>query len=157
MKQLCWNVSRAAVFLRNTTTFLVDNRIKQKSKGQWEELTVHLGDYASVLCFYGMLPFSISHIPHIHVIIPSLVQRWSFDRTSVSQASCMMTSWNGNIFRVTVPLCGNSPVNSPHKGQWHRALMFSLICAWINAWVNNREAGVLRRHRVHYDVIVMKS
>ena len=35
--------------------------------------------------------------------------------------------------------------------------MFSLICAWINAWVNNSEAGVLRRHRAHYDVIVMKS
>ena len=34
-----------------------------------------------------------------------------------------------------------SPVNSPHKGQWCRALMFSLICAWINGWVNNREAG----------------
>ena len=26
-----------------------------------------------------------------------------------------------------------SPVNSPHKGQWRRALMFSLICTWINA------------------------
>ena len=25
-----------------------------------------------------------------------------------------------------------SPVNSPHKGQWRGALMFSLICAWIN-------------------------
>ena len=24
------------------------------------------------------------------------------------------------------------PVNSPHKGQWRGALMFSLICAWIN-------------------------
>ena len=24
-----------------------------------------------------------------------------------------------------------SPVNSPHKGQWRGALMFSLICAWI--------------------------
>ena len=48
-----------------------------------------------------------------------------------------------------------SPVNSPHKGQWRRALMFSLICAWINSWVNNREAGDLRRHRAHYDVIVM--
>ena len=48
-----------------------------------------------------------------------------------------------------------SPVNSPHKGQWRGALIFSLICAWINAWVNNREAGDLRRHRVHYDVIVM--
>ena len=48
-----------------------------------------------------------------------------------------------------------SPVNSPHKGQWCGALVFSLICAWINSWVNNREAGDLRRHRAHYDVIVM--
>ena len=48
-----------------------------------------------------------------------------------------------------------SPVNSPHKGQWRRALMFSLICVWINGWVNNRDSGDLRRHRAHYDVIVM--
>ena len=48
-----------------------------------------------------------------------------------------------------------SPVNSPHKGQWRGALMFSLICAWMIDWVNNREAGDLRRHRAHYDVIVM--
>ena len=48
-----------------------------------------------------------------------------------------------------------SPVNSPHKGQWRGALMFSLICVWINSWVNNRETGDLRRHRAHYDVIVM--
>ena len=34
-----------------------------------------------------------------------------------------------------------SPVNSPHKGQWRGALMFSLICTWINGWVNNGEAG----------------
>ena len=46
-------------------------------------------------------------------------------------------------------------VNSPNKGQWRGALMFSLICAWINGWVNNREAGDLRCHRAHYDVIVM--
>ena len=50
-----------------------------------------------------------------------------------------------------------SPVNSPHKGQWHGAFMFSLICVWINDWVNNREAGHLRRYRAHYDVIVMFS
>ena len=49
-----------------------------------------------------------------------------------------------------------SPVNSPHKGHWRGALMFSLICAWINKWVNNRAAGDLRRHRVHYDVTVME-
>ena len=35
-----------------------------------------------------------------------------------------------------------SPVNSPHKGQWRGALMFSLICAWTN-----RDVGDLRRHR----------
>ena len=33
--------------------------------------------------------------------------------------------------------------------------MFSLICAWINGWVNNREGGDLRRHRAQYDVTVM--
>ena len=49
-----------------------------------------------------------------------------------------------------------SPVNSPHKGQWRGALMFSLICVWINGWVNNRKAGDLIRYRAHYDVIVMK-
>ena len=48
-----------------------------------------------------------------------------------------------------------SPVNSLHKGQLRRALMFSLICASINGWANNREAGELKRHRAHYDVIVM--
>ena len=46
-------------------------------------------------------------------------------------------------------------VNSPHKGQWRGALMFSLICVRKNDWVNNREAGDLRRYRAHYDVIVM--
>ena len=68
--------------------------------------------------------------------------------TSVStswwgEACClfMMTSSNGNIFRVTGHLCG--------------ALTFSLICARINGWVNNREAGDLRRHPTHCDVIVM--
>ena len=72
----------------------------------------------------------------------------------------MMTSSNGNIFRVTGHLCGGihrSPVNSPHEGQWRWALMFSLVCVWINGWVNNREAGDLRCYRTHYDVIVMFS
>ena len=49
-----------------------------------------------------------------------------------------------------------SSVNSPHKGQWRGALMFSLICTWINGWVNNGEAGDLRRHQAHYDVTVKK-
>ena len=61
-------------------------------------------------------------------------------------------------FSLLLAICvGNSPVPSefPYKGQWCWALMFSLICAWINGWVNNGEAGDLRRHRAHYDIIVM--
>ena len=50
-----------------------------------------------------------------------------------------------------------SPVNSPHKGQWRGALMLFFICVWINGWVNNREAGDLRRYRAHCDVTVMCS
>ena len=48
-----------------------------------------------------------------------------------------------------------SPVNSPHKGQWRGALMLSLICVWINGWINNRQTGDLRRYPAHYDVILM--
>ena len=48
-----------------------------------------------------------------------------------------------------------SPVSFPHKGHWRGALMFSLICVWINGGINNREAGNLRRYRAHYDVTVM--
>ena len=35
--------------------------------------------------------------------------------------------------------------------------MFSLIYVWKNGWVHSREAGDLRRHRAHYDVIVMAN
>ena len=62
-------------------------------------------------------------------------------------------------FSAFLAICaGNSPVNGEFpakKGQRHGALMFSLICVWINGWVNNREAGDLRHYGVHCDVIVM--
>ena len=71
----------------------------------------------------------------------------------------MMTSPNGDIFRVAGHCAGNSPVPGefPHKGQWRGTLMFSLICAWINGWVNNGKAGDLRRHHSHYGVTVMHA
>ena len=62
-----------------------------------------------------------------------------------------------DTFDALLAICvGNSPLNSPRKDQLRGALMFSLICAWINGWVNNREAGDLRRFRANYDVIVMR-
>ena len=56
-------------------------------------------------------------------------------------------------FSALLALCaGNSPVNSPHKGQWRGAWT---IFPWTNGWVNNRDAGDLRRHRAHHDGAVM--
>ena len=63
-------------------------------------------------------------------------------------------------FSALLDICaGNSPVTGkfPHKGQWRGALMFSLICAWMNERVNNRGAGDFTRHCVHCDATVMKD
>ena len=69
----------------------------------------------------------------------------------------MMTSSNGSIFRVTGPCAGNSPVTGefPSQRPVTRSFDVSLICAWINRWVNNREVGDLSRHRTHHDVTAM--
>ena len=68
-----------------------------------------------------------------------------------------MTSYNGNISAYWPFVRGihRSPVNSPHKGHWRGALMFSFICATIKGWLNNREAADLRRHPACYDVTVV--
>ena len=53
-------------------------------------------------------------------------------------------------------------VSGIHRSRWiprTKASDAELWCflwsAWINDWVNTREAGDLRRHRGHYDVNVM--
>ena len=68
-----------------------------------------------------------------------------------------MTSSNGNIFRVTGPLCGEftGPGEFPAQRPVTRSFDVVFDLRWINGWVNNREAGDLRRHRGHYDVNVM--
>ena len=63
-------------------------------------------------------------------------------------------------FHALLAICaGNSPVPGEflhlHKGQWREALVFSLLCVWINGSVNNREAGDLRGYRAHYDATIM--
>ena len=61
---------------------------------------------------------------------------------------------------ITGPLWGESTGHwwiprTKGLGQWHRAVMFSLICTWTNAWANTRDAGDLRCHDANYDVTVM--
>ena len=61
-----------------------------------------------------------------------------------------MTSLNGNIFRVTGHLCGQFTGHRwiPRTKSSDMELWCFLRSApWIDGWVNNREAGILRRHR----------
>ena len=70
----------------------------------------------------------------------------------------MMTSSYGNIFRVTGPLCGEFTGNRwipLTKASDAELWCFLWSVPWIKGWVNNRKAGDLRRHRAHYEVIVM--
>ena len=70
----------------------------------------------------------------------------------------MMTSSNWNIFRITGPLCGAFTGHRwiPFtKASDAEIWCFLWSAPWINDWVSNREAGDLRRHRAHYDVMLM--
>ena len=84
-------------------------------------------------------------------------------KLTTADEKCYFSSWwrhQMETFSALLVICaGNSPVpvNSPHKGQWRGALMFTLICVWINDWVNNRDARDLRRRRPHYDVTLIFS
>ena len=70
--------------------------------------------------------------------------------------TCRFPWWRHQMEVFSI-CAGNSPVSGevPAQRPWHGTLMFSLIRAWKNGWVNNREAGDLSRHRAHYDVNVM--
>ena len=59
-------------------------------------------------------------------------------------------------FSALLALCaGNSPVTGEFPAQMPVTRSFHVFFDLINGWVNNREAGDLRRYRAHYDVIVM--
>ena len=112
---------------------------------KFESITLVCEGQCHFSCWYMYTPHSIHNTvaPHVR-------------GTSTSRAHADVIKWK-HFPRYWPFLWGihRSPVNSRHKGQWRGALMFSLICAWLNGWVNNREASDLRRHRAHYDVIVM--
>ena len=98
----------------------------------WFCNNISRGKWSDCSCLYILLLLSHSHIsaPRDDVIKwKHFLRYWPFVR---------------GIHR--------SPVNSPHKGRWHGALVFSLICAWINDRVNNRDPVIWD---AHYDVIVM--
>ena len=111
---------------------------------------------------FGLVQCTITNITIVFYIMCEIVIR-------KRRYYNMMASSNRNSFIVTGPLCGeftghrwiagNSPVTVEFPSQRSVTRCFDafFICASINGSVNNSEAGVLRRHRAHYDVIVMVS
>ena len=66
----------------------------------------------------------------------------------------MMTSTNGNIFRVTSHLCGEFSAQRPVTWSFH--VFFDLRLNKPLSKPSLRLHGDLRRYRAHYDVIVME-
>ena len=102
-----------------------------------------------------------------HVLLPLVSPWWQSalrgtrcrtPRTSNGVCN-IMTSSNGNIVRVTGPLCGKFTGHRwiPLTKASDAELSCFSISPWINGWVNYREACDLRRHRANYDVIVMNT
>ena len=74
----------------------------------------------------------------------------------VSEQYPMIISSNGNIFRITGTLCGEFTGH-----QWIPLTKASDADLWCffdlrlhNGWINNWDAGGLRRHHIHYDITV---
>ena len=81
-------------------------------------------------------------------------QNWRGLNQPILRPLWLMTSAATDVISVPsvpfVQVLHQSPVTSPHKGQWRGALMLSLICTWRNGWENNHEAGDLRCHCTHW-------
>ena len=74
----------------------------------------------------------------------------------------METRWRHQMeaFSALLAICaGNSPVTGefPTQRPVTRSFDISLICAWINGWVNNGKTADLGCHRVHYEVTIMNT
>ena len=100
-------------------------------------------------CFVHILLWSV---------LPPGLPGWYSSFVITSVLCYIMTTSNGNIFLVTGPLCRKFTghlwiprTKVSGVGLWY----FLWSAPWINGWVNNHEAGDLKRYHAHYDVIVM--
>ena len=110
--------------------------------------------------------FALIHHSDVAVSVLSMRFPWLYMNHSAWTQSLlfMMTSSNGNCFPRYWPFVRGihqSPVNSPHKGQWRGALMFSLICGWINGklwrgwWFETRSCPLWRHCNGNYNLITL--
>ena len=106
-------------------------------------------------CHLKGSPFILHNTNYVQRVFLNISRN---SRESINKMHSMMTSSNGNFFRVIGRLCGGFtghrwiPLTKASDAElW----FFFFICVWINDWLNDRKASDLRRHRAHYDFIVM--
>ena len=125
-------INLSDIFIRNLYIFIQENALKMSSGKWW---SVCLGLSVLSRCLLSVKRHVNANDPFYHL----LVVKYAYDD---------VIKWK-HIPRYWPFVRGihRPPVNSPHKGQWRGASMFSLTRAWLNGWVNNREAGDLSRRR----------
>ena len=130
------------IFLAGTSAALLPISLSNfKAIRSFKQLISRLRDFTG---FYDKTSWILKQGNGFLQYIPGNMQPWW--RHQMETFSALLYIWAGNS-PVTGKLYEQMPVT--------RSFVVSLICAWINDWVNNREAGDLRRHRAHYDVTIM--
>ena len=112
-----------------------------------QSLSLVSGRWVFCRLFLGLFMLAIILILYIYYIFTHWWDRQAWWRHQMETFSALLAIVRG---------IHQSPVNYPQKAQWGGPLMFSLIYAWTNGWVNKRDVGDWRRHRAHYDVTVME-
>ena len=125
-----------------------------REHGNFDDVIAVLGNRMQTIGLHRLVPSP--NAPLIQQLIVVLIRLVTPD---IRLSIFLTMAWSWKHFPCYWPFVWGihrSLVNSPHKGQWRGPLMFSFICAWINGWVNNHEAGDLRCHHAHYDVTVIR-
>ena len=152
----------ALVYLNSTAiilaNFLLLHRQRNKHEGCWSldytnqlinDIFSATKQRTATLCIYKNLDQLQWHTTHCSIpmqLRKQIIVQDTWRRHQIEAFSAVLAFVRGLHRRSVDP---------PHKGQWRGALMFSLIIAWTNGWENGRAAGDFRRHRSHYDVILM--
>ena len=110
--------------------------------------------------YFRIITCDVARHPSLRLLSWPLPLFSSHCNTFEGRVPVDFTWWRHQMetFSALQALCaGNSPVTSEFPAQRPVTRSFNVFfdLRLINGWVNNREAGDLRRHRGHYDVIVM--
>ena len=102
-------------------------------------------------CCFFRLSISAPDKHFIHKPMDPGQTNHSFFRSDCFHLQTLVTWYRHEMFFSA--LLALSAGNTQVRG----AMMFSLICVWINSWIHKQDAGDLRRYRAHFDVTVMRS